>query len=252
MPYLEDLGIARLRAENPGPLTLSGTNTWVVGRDGAVVIDPGPALPEHVAAVAAEVRGRGGLEAVLVTHDHGDHTDGIDALRQACGPAPVAGGAERWEVSLGDGDRFGGLTVVAAPGHAPDHLVYRLGPAAFTGDAVLGEGSVFISPGPGSLSGYLLALRRLRELELDVLCPGHGPPIGDPEAKLNEYLAHRQEREDLLLAALARGARTVEELLAGAWADVPEPLFAAARVTLAAHLDKLEEEGRLPPGVQRP
>ena len=121
-----------------------------------------------------------------------------------------------------------------------------------TGDAVLGEGSVFVAPDPGALRGYLAALRRLREMELDVLCPGHGPPVADPAAKLDAYVAHRLDRERRLVAALDDGLRGVDELLDRVWDDAPAPLRPAAAVTLAAHLDKLAEEGRLPDGVSRP
>ncbi len=102
----------------------------------------------------------------------------------------------------------------------------------FTGDAVLGEGSVFVAPDPGALAGYLDGLRRLRERDLDVLCPGHGPPIWEPEAKLEQYIAHRLERERLLLAALAAGRRTTAELLDAAWADVPAELRPVAAISL--------------------
>ena len=113
----------------------------------------------------------------------------------------------------------------------------------FTGDAVLGEGSVFIAPDPGALAGYLDGLRGLREHDLDVLCPGHGPPIWEPRAKLDEYIDHRLERERLLLAALAAGRRSTAELLDAAWSDVPAELRPVAAVSLRAHLDKLEDEG---------
>jgi glyoxylase-like metal-dependent hydrolase (beta-lactamase superfamily II) len=124
------------------------------------------------------------------------------------------------------------------------------GRVCFTGDTVLGQGSVFIQPGEGSLSAYLDSLRRLRELDLDVLCPGHGPYVWDPDAKLAEYIDHRLERERMLLEALDAGARTEGELLDRAWADAPGDLRPAAALTLRAHLEKLAEEGRLPEGVE--
>ena len=126
-----------------------------------------------------------------------------------------------------------------------------LGRILFTGDTVLGSGSVFISPGEGSLSAYLESLRRLRALDLEVLCPGHGPFVWDPAGKLDEYISHRLERERLLLEALAAGARTEDELLDRAWADAPAPLRPAAALTLRAHLGKLAEEGRLPADLDR-
>jgi glyoxylase-like metal-dependent hydrolase (beta-lactamase superfamily II) len=247
---LDARGIVRLRADNPGLLTLSGTNTWVVGRDPAFVVDPGPALDAHVEAIVAALEARGGLGGVALTHEHGDHTEAVAALSERF-DAPVAGAAGR-DVALKDGDSFGPLRAVATPGHAPDHLAYLFEGACFSGDAVLGEGSVFIAPDPGALRGYLAGLERLRELALDVLCPGHGPPVWDADAKLDQYIAHRLDRERLLLAALDRGLRRTGELLDAAWSDVPAVLRPAAAVTLAAHLDKLEEEGRLPAAVERP
>ena len=117
---------------------------------------------------------------------------------------------------------------------------------------MLGEGSVFIAPDPQALTGYLEGLRKLRELPLDVLLPGHGPVVAEPHAKLDQYMSHRLDRERRLVAALALGARSVDEMLDAAWTEVPEVLRPAATVTLAAHLDKLADEGRLPKGVQRP
>ncbi|MGI8800661.1 MAG: MBL fold metallo-hydrolase [Solirubrobacteraceae bacterium] len=240
----------RLRAENPGPFTLDGTNTWIVGRDPAYVIDPGPALPAHIEAIAAAVAARGGLGAILLTHDHHDHSDGVDPLRARL-PAPVAAGRGPVDVLLGDGDRLGPLRALATPGHAPDHLAFLAGRACFTGDTVLGAGSVFVAPLPGAMAAHLDGLRRLRALDLDVLCPGHGPPVADPASKLDEYLAHRAAREERLLAALGDGLRSVDELLARVWTGVPEALRPAAAVTLEAHLDKLAGAGRLPSGVER-
>jgi glyoxylase-like metal-dependent hydrolase (beta-lactamase superfamily II) len=125
--------------------------------------------------------------------------------------------------------------------------------ACFTGDAVLGEGSVFISPYRGAMSGYLLALGRLRSRDdFDVLCPGHGASVWDVHAKLDQYIGHRTDRESRLLAALDGGARTVSELLEAVWPEVPDALRPLATATLAAHLDKLEEERALPAGVERP
>jgi glyoxylase-like metal-dependent hydrolase (beta-lactamase superfamily II) len=241
-----------VRADNPGPFTLSGTNTWLVGRAPAFVVDPGPALDAHVVAVLAEGDRRGGIGGVAVTHDHADHIGALTSLLDRAGSPPVAGAGKDYDVNMREGKTFGPFRAVATPGHAPDHLAFVAGGACFTGDAVLGEGSVFVSPGPGALVGYLEALRRLRELPLSVLCPGHGPPVWDPQTKLDEYLAHRLERERRLVAALDDGCRKVPELLDRVWEDAPAGLRPAAAITLAAHLDKLDEEGRLPDGVERP
>jgi glyoxylase-like metal-dependent hydrolase (beta-lactamase superfamily II) len=244
--------IVGLRADNPGPFTLSGTNTWIVGSDPAWLVDPGPDLPEHAAAVVAEVERRGGLGGVALTHDHGDHSGALSEVRQRFPHAPVAAARGDVDRLLRDGSEFGPLEVVGTPGHAPDHLAFVVGSAALTGDAVLGQGSVFIAPDPGALTRYLEALGELRRRHLSVLLPGHGPPVSDPAAKLDEYVAHRLERERRLLQGLDAGARSVSEMLNAAWDDVPEQLRPAATVTLAAHLDKLQAEGRLPAGVERP
>jgi glyoxylase-like metal-dependent hydrolase (beta-lactamase superfamily II) len=242
-----------IRADNPGPFTLSGTNSWVVGRDPAWLVDPGPGLDEHVAALVAELDARGGLGGIALTHHHADHTGAVPAIRARFPDASLAGASRGdVDVELSDGERFGPLEAVATPGHAPDHLAYIAGDAALTGDAVLGQGSVFIAPDPGALASYLAALARLRERSLEVLLPGHGPPVSDPAAKLDEYIAHRLDRERRLIEAVDAGRRSTEELLDYAWADVPPGLRQAATVTLAAHLDKLADEHRLPAGVERP
>ena len=250
---LRSRDIALVAADNPGPFTLRGTNTWVLGRDPCWIVDPGPDLGFHVDAVLAQARSRGGVGGIALTHDHGDHAGAAAAVREAAGGPPV--GAARWEgadVTLGDGDAFGPLRVVATPGHATDHLAFVAGDVCFTGDAVLAESSVFVAPDPGALRGYLAALERLRGMRLALLCTGHGPPVGDPAALLDRYLAHRREREARLVAALAAGLRGVDELLDRVWDDAPPSLRLAATATLAAHLGKLDEEGRLPAGVQRP
>jgi glyoxylase-like metal-dependent hydrolase (beta-lactamase superfamily II) len=248
---------ALTRADNPSAFTLEGTNTWLVGRDPCWVVDPGPALPAHQRQVAAGIADRGGLGGVVVTHDHPDHVEGVRALLEAAGMPDARVGAARFRdaatpVALRDGDELGPFRVVATPGHAPDHLAFVAGRACFTGDAVLGHGSVFVAPDPGALRGYLAALEGLEALELDVLCPGHGPLVLDPRSRLREYREHRLDRERRLVAALDAGLRTVDELLDRAWADAPAALRPAAALTLAAHLDKLGEEGRLPAGVERP
>jgi glyoxylase-like metal-dependent hydrolase (beta-lactamase superfamily II) len=235
---LADFGIARIRAPNPSPLTLSGTNTWVVGSDPAWVVDPGPAIESHADAVAGEAALRGGAGGVVITHDHPDHAEGAAEMADRLG-APLAA-ARGADVALSDGDTFGPFAVLAVPGHADDHLVFVTGRAAFTGDAVLGEGSVFVS---GRLREYLDGLRRLRALPLAVICPGHGDEVWDPAAKLDDYLAHRAERERKLLAALEAGLREEDDLLDAAWDDAPAAVRPFAAMTLRAHLEKLREEG---------
>jgi glyoxylase-like metal-dependent hydrolase (beta-lactamase superfamily II) len=227
-------GVVRVRAPNPSPLTLDGTNTYVMGR---WVVDPGPRDPSHLEAVRRAAPG--GIEGVLLTHAHADHAEGADELG-----APVK--------LPRDGDSIGPFRALATPGHSPDSVCLVAGRICFTGDTVLGSGSVFIAPGEGSLSAYLESLRRLRARPLDVLCPGHGPYVWDPAAKLDEYLSHRLERERRLLEALDAGLRTRDELLDNAWSDAPPELRDFAVLSLASHLEKLAEEGRLPEGTWEP
>jgi glyoxylase-like metal-dependent hydrolase (beta-lactamase superfamily II) len=212
-------------------MTLNGTNTWVVG---GWVVDPGPDDAGHLERVASIADP---LEGVVLTHSHADHSAGAPAL----GLEPVL---------PSDGDGVGPFAVIGTPGHSADSVCLLHGRVLFTGDTVLGAGSVFISTGEGSLSAYLESLDRLLELDLDAICPGHGPVVLDPAAKLREYRDHRLEREAKVIAALAAGARTHDELLAHAWSDVDlsasDMLRAAAGATLAAHLEKLAAEGRVP------
>ncbi|MGZ4250402.1 MAG: MBL fold metallo-hydrolase [Solirubrobacteraceae bacterium] len=249
--------IVGVRASNPGPFTLSGTNSWVVGREPAWLVDPGPALDDHLAALAAEIQERGGLAGIVLTHDHSDHSQAVPAMRawfagSPLAAAPLAAARGDVDVLLSDGSRVGPFEAVATPGHAPDHLAYVVGDVPLTGHAVLAEGSVFIAPDPGALASYLDGLAKLRSRELSVIGPGHGPPVGDPAAKLDEYISHRLDRERRLLAALDGGKRSTDQLLDEVWDDAPAGLRMAAAVTLAAHLDKLSDEGRLPDGVERP
>ena len=243
-----------IRADNPGPFTLTGTNSWIVDRDPAWLIDPGPTLADHLDALEDELGRRGGLGGIALTHDHTDHAEALPTMRDRF-PGVAVAGARGQPVELAAGSRFGPLEALRTPGHAPDHLAFVCGEIGFTGDAVLGDGSVFIMPDPGALAGYLDGLARLRALGLSVLCPGHGPVVVGREAvreKLDGYIAHRLERERSLLAALDAGLRGIDELLDAAWEDAPQVLRPAAAATLAAHLDKLADEGRLPAGVERP
>jgi glyoxylase-like metal-dependent hydrolase (beta-lactamase superfamily II) len=224
-------GVIRVRADNPSALTLDGTNSYVV-QD--FVVDPGPALPAHVEAVLRAAND--GIEGVVLTHSHADHSEAAELFG-----VPVT--------LPRDGDVVGPFTAVGTPGHSADSVCLLMGRVCFTGDTVLGSGSVFIAPGEGSLSAYLDSLRRLRALDLEVLCPGHGPFVWDPAAKLDEYISHRLDRERRLVEALDSGLRGEDELLDAAWSEVPEELRGAAALTLRAHLEKLREEGRLPPGV---
>lgn len=234
-------GVVRVRADNPSAMTLDGTNTYIAA---GFVIDPGPADEAHLETIVATATDA--IDGILLTHGHADHAEGAAAL------------AERYGVEVlhpSGGERIGPFETLPTPGHSPDHVALLLGRIAFAGDTVLGAGSVFIPAQPGALAAYLDSLRRLRSVDLEVICPGHGPVIWNPQAKLDEYIAHRLEREERLLAAITAGARTHDELLAKAWSDVDfaaSPMLRpAAKLTLRAHLDKLADEGRLPAEIER-
>jgi glyoxylase-like metal-dependent hydrolase (beta-lactamase superfamily II) len=235
--------VERLTAPNPGPMTLDGTNTYLVGRDPAVLIDPGPADEGHIEAIRLAAEPRGGIGTVLLTHDDADHLAGVELL--GIEPARPA-----------DQETVAGLTAIATPGHAAEHLSFLLPDdegrfACFCGDLILGTGSTIVGPRRfgGSLADYLRSLERLRKLDLTVLYPGHGPEVDDPATKIDQYVEHRMMRERRLVAALDRGERSREALLDEVWDDVPGQLRPAAAIAMEAHLEKLDEEGRLPPDL---
>ena len=242
-------------------MTLEGTNTYVVGADGAYVIDPGPSDRRHLDAVVEAAADRGGLAGVLLTHSHADHSAGAAALDapllfgdvgtsdETSGEAGVEPGSASIAVAL-EGERVGPFEAMPTPGHATDHVCFLLGDVGFCGDLVLGHGSSFVPPDGGSLAAYLDSLERLRAAELELLCPGHGPYITSPEARIEGYIEHRLMRERRLLAALAEGERSRARLLAIAWNDVPAEMRSVAAIVMRAHLEKLEAEGRLPEGIE--
>ncbi len=239
----------RIRANNPSPMTLTGTNTYVVGRDPAWVIDPGPDDAAHIDAVRAAGEARGGISGVLLTHSHADHSAGVELLGAPLLWGAVSGSDEtNW---LPDPDHRPAneappeFEVVPTPGHAADHAAFVWRDVCFCGDIILGEGSTIVPPEAfgGSLADYLASLKRLRELDVSLFAPGHGEWITDPRAKIDEYVAHRAAREQTLLVAINSGERSRKALLDDAWADVPDVLRGAAALAMQAHLEKLEAEG---------
>jgi glyoxylase-like metal-dependent hydrolase (beta-lactamase superfamily II) len=215
-------------------MTLEGTNTYLYGSDPCVVIDPGSEDPGHLEAIRAAAAERGGIGVVLLTHSHGDHTEGADKLDA--------------EVVLpSGGEEHFGLRVLATPGHAEDHVCFLAkGGVCFSGDLVLGLGSTIVPPGGNSLAAFMDSLSLLQEQEIELIAPGHGPWITDPAAKLAEYVEHRQMRERRLIEALEAGERSRAELLATVWDDIPMELLPMAAMAMEAHLEKLEAEGCLP------
>ena len=240
--------IVRVLAPNPGVYTLEGTNTWIVGERSSVVVDPGPDNAHHLRSIQQEA---GPIVAILLTHDHADHAPGAARLSAATGAPVYAHRPPEGGRRLKDGDeiRAGGTVVraVHTPGHSPDHVVFLLAQAGalFTGDAVLGRGTSVIDPPEGDLAAYVRSLQKMLDLQPRVIYPGHGPAVFDAVAKLNEYMLHRAEREEQVLAALAAGKQTIDEMVGEIYAGYPPAVRPLAARSVLAHLQKLEAEGRV-------
>lgn len=249
-------------APNPGPMTLDGTNTWLLhvpGASAALVVDPGPRTESHLRLVVRLAEERGArIVAVLLTHGHPDHSEGAGALAERTGaPVRALDPAHRLgEEGLGEGDVVAvegvELQVLGTPGHTADSLSFLLRADAtpaglLTGDTVLGRGTTVVVPPEGRLADYLASLRRLRDLAtsgpeaVGQVLPGHGPVLDEPVAVLEEYLRHRQARLEQVRAALAGGARTVAEVRAVVYDDIDEALWPAAELSVRAQLDYLAE-----------
>jgi len=249
--------IERVLAPNPSPMTLKGTNTYIVyGGMEAIVIDPGPADEVHIdAVVAAAARNGATIAAIAVTHGHPDHAPGA-ALLHAWTLAPVYGHREAsfpLQQIVGEGDRIvagdAALDVVDAPGHARDHLVFGFTAEAalFSGDVVVGQGTVVIAPPGGDMRAYQATLAKLRRefSHVRTIYGGHGEAIAEPQAKFDAYIAHREAREREILAALTDGERTIPDLVEAIYRNVPRALWPAAGRQILAYLIALEREGRV-------
>lgn len=220
-------------APNPGPMTLEGTNSYVLrGTGGAVVIDPGPLHEGHLCAIAAT----GPLDAILLTHSHPDHAAGAARLRELTG-APLR------PVKQGEQLRFGeiSLAVMGTPGHTGDSVSFLLEESAdlLTGDTILGRGTTVVAHPDGRLADYLDSLARIAQLPLRRILPGHGPEVTDPSAWVAYYRRHRAERLDQVRAAVAAGATTASEVVAAVYSDVDPVLWPAATLSVLAQLDYL-------------
>lgn len=253
-------------APNPGPMTLNGTNTWLIaepGSAGVIVVNPGPDDDAHLRRVAAAAAGAGQrITQILLTHRHLDHSAGAARLARLAG-APVL--AADPELRLGGGGLAPGdvlasagceIRVVGSPGHTDDSVCLLLPAdgALLTGDTVLGAGTTVIAQ-DGSLGDYLATLDRLRaladEARLRALLPGHGPLLADPAGTLDFYIAHRQERLAEVRAALAAGDRTPAEIVARVYTDVDKSLWPFAEWSVRAQLDYLAGQDELPSGTSR-
>jgi glyoxylase-like metal-dependent hydrolase (beta-lactamase superfamily II) len=219
-----------VRAPNPGPMTLDGTNSWVLRLPGAgtVVVDPGPLDDGHLAALAA----CGPVAGILLTHRHIDHVEGVDRLRELTG-APVL-------------DEVPGVRRLATPGHTADSVCFVVGDgpqqAVLTGDTILGRGTTVVAHPDGDLGDYLASLDLLAGLGPIPALTGHGPPLGDCAAAAAFYRAHRVARLAQVRQAVAAGAGTPEEVVRAVYADVDRSLWFAAEMSVRAQLAYIQKE----------
>ncbi len=249
--------VTRVRAANPGPMTLTGTNSYIIGAGPEVIVlDPGPDMAVHletIVATAEKMDAR--ISLIVITHGHPDHFPGAAKLKEMTGAPVAAYYAAKFphDLSLKDGQHLRAsdskLIAIFTPGHAYDHLCYYLEEedALFTGDMILGVGTVIVAPPKGNMAQYL---RSLNILEQDwghasVIYGGHGPEVNEPASKIREYIKHRQAREKQLVAAMQGGASTVPEIVAQIYQDVDKRLWPAAARQVLAYLLMLEEQGRV-------
>jgi glyoxylase-like metal-dependent hydrolase (beta-lactamase superfamily II) len=237
---------AVILAPNPGPMTLEGTNTWILrapGHEDSVVVDPGPLDEAHLQAVAAT-----NPVVIVLTHRHYDHSEGAQRLHDLTGahvlsldPDYTIGG----ESLTTDGESFGGagvdLTVIHTPGHSSDSLSLHLveDDAVLTGDTILGRGTTVVAHPDGVLADYLESLRRLKEYGDATVLPGHGPELASAGRVAQDYLEHREQRLGQVRAAVAAGATTAREVVEQVYGDVDRVLWPAAELSVRAQLDYL-------------
>lgn len=262
-------GVARLVANNPGPFTFKGTNTYLVGDGDLCVIDPGPDDPAHFEATLRAIAGRR-VSHILITHTHRDHIDGLERLASATGAAIGGYGREplrtseramspsggefiqhefRPGVTLRDGDRISGegwtLTAVYTPGHAPDHLCFGLEGTGvlFSGDHVMAWNTTMVAPPEGRMADYLASLERLIGRGDRLYLPGHGGRLEEPERTVKAYLVHRQWREQAILGAIRDGHRTINAIVALVYRGLDQRLVIGASLSVQAHVVHLMDRG---------
>ena len=261
--------VRRVIAPNPGPFTFTGTGVYIVGRGTVAVIDPGPVMPEHEAALARALEGET-VSHVLITHHHLDHSPMAPRLAEKYGaktygkrPVQTApcGGEVRMEagddtgfkpdIEIEDGAVFSGpdwtLQSLHTPGHTSNHMCYALKEEniLFSGDHVMAWSTSVVSPPDGDMGDYIAQLERIRARGFDRIWPTHGPAVEDPNAFLAAYIEHRRQRERQILAEIEAGRTRIREMVASMYADVDKRLHPAAAHSVLAHIVHLVKQGRI-------
>lgn len=241
-------GIRRIVADNPGPFTYHGTNTYLVeDADGTWVLDPGPDDAAHVAHILAAARGP--ISRIVLSHTHSDHLGAVPALK-------AASGAQVWsfrtsqdpahvpDVPVDGGAVIGGWTAIHTPGHAGDHLCFARDGVVFTADHIMSWSTSVVSPPHGNMKDYFASMRHMLARGDKVYLPGHGPKVDDPMPFARALLAHRAQREAAIAGSLATAPKSAAALVDALYVDLNPKLKPAALRTVVAHLEKLREEGR--------
>jgi glyoxylase-like metal-dependent hydrolase (beta-lactamase superfamily II) len=250
--------IGHFTANNPGIMTLQGTNQYVVGKESVVVIDVALSADSNLDGIIEQVEAMGAkkIDKILITHIHSDHCAGAVALKKRSGAKLGIHrsrkgylGGEDFQYDDNDRIAFGGgeLHVLHTPGHESGHCCFYEGGdrVLFSGDNILGYGTAVIHPPDGNMTDYLQSLERLLGFDISLILPGHGPLIGKPEAKIREYIKHRMEREQQVLAALRSGRQTIGDITQLIYKDMSAALQRVAEFSVQAHLEKLMHEGRV-------
>jgi len=237
------VNIRDILAPNPGPFTLTGTRTYLL--DDFAVIDPGPAIDSHIRAISQMMPK---LRTIFITHRHGDHAPAALPLKIATGARIVApqGVVDETDQIVRGGEIVEGLEVIATPGHTREHVCYFTSDRdLFTGDTILGQGTTAIFPPDGNMGDYVRSLQTLRERNPRRIFPAHGRTRDDAVALIDEYIAHRMQRERQVIEAIRAGARTIPEMRRRIYTELDERMQGAAEVQIQAHLIKLQDEGQV-------